>query len=285
MTDMDPSVGPRPPGAGVDRRRLLFGILPAAALLAAGCGGSGSDERGARADSDERGGRGNRPGDGSPLALVYNGPQGCSGCAPSVADLLRRAPQPFRVTYVGPGTGVPLTADALADAQLYVQPGGGADLERTWRDLRGSANAVRDWVRGGGSYLGLCFGAYLAGRNPGFDLLPGDTDGYIDLPDTTIHHQRDTVVPVTWRDKKRHMYFQDGPAFLLDEDADADVLATYPNGSAAVVVAPYGKGRVGVSGPHPEADRSWYAEKGLRNPDGVRFDLAHELVGATAGRR
>ncbi|WP_225881997.1 BPL-N domain-containing protein [Streptomyces aureocirculatus] len=67
---------------------------------------------------------------------------------------------------MGPGTGTPLTAAALADAQLYVQPGGGADLEGTWRHLRASAGAVRDWVRDGGSYLGLCFGAYLAGRNP-----------------------------------------------------------------------------------------------------------------------
>ncbi|MFE1932196.1 BPL-N domain-containing protein [Streptomyces sp. NPDC059474] len=260
-----PNVG-QPP-ATVGRRRLLLGVLPAAAALA-GCGRSSADER-----SDQ-----------PPLALVYRGPQGCPDCAPTIATLLRQAPQPFRVRYVGPGTRVPLTAEALADAQLYVQPGGGSDLDGAWRDLRGSAKMMRDWVREGGSYLGLCFGAYLAGRNPGFDLLPGDTDGYIDLPDTTVHDQRDTVVPVKWRGKQRHMYFQDGPAFLLDKAADADVLATYPNGAAAVVVAPYGKGRVGVSGPHPEADRSWYENAGLKNPDGVRPDLAHELIDRTVGR-
>ncbi len=80
------------------------------------------------------------------------------------------------------------------------------------------------------------------------------------------------------------MYFQDGPAMLLDSGADATVLAIYDNGTAAVVVAPYGKERFGVSGPHPEADESWYADKGLTNPDGVRFDLAYELIDATAGR-
>lgn len=129
-------------------------------------------------------------------------PSSC-GCAPTIASLLRRAPQPFRGTYVGPGTGVPLTAGVLADAQLYVQPGGGSDLDGVWRVLRGSAGTMRDWVRGGGSYLGLCFGGYLAGRNPGFDLLPGDTNGYIDLPNTTIRDDRDTVVPVKWRGKRR----------------------------------------------------------------------------------
>jgi glutamine amidotransferase-like uncharacterized protein len=81
------------------------------------------------------------------------------------------------------------------------------------------------------------------------------------------------------------MYFQDGPAFRLDNAAGATILATYPDGPAAVVVAPYGKGRVGVSGPHPEADESWYEEKGLTNPDGIRFDLAYQLIEATIGRR
>ena len=262
MPSGDPSV--------LDRRRLLFGLVPAVAL-AAGC---------ARADTASA----PAPSQPKPRALVYNGPQGCPDCAPAIADLLRQAPQPFDVSYVGPGTGTPLTAAALAAAQLYVQPGGGSDLNAAWRDLKGSANAVRDWVRGGGSYLGLCFGGYLAGRDPGFDLLPGDTRAYTDTPDATVPDERDTVVPVTWNGKPRHMYFQDGPAFLLDDGADATVLATYPNGTAAVVVARYGKGRVGVSGPHPEADESWYEDTDLTNPDGVRLDLAYELLAATTGR-
>ncbi|MFD9894689.1 BPL-N domain-containing protein [Amycolatopsis sp. NPDC059027] len=267
MRGRESDTGHRP--SIVDRRRLLFGILPAAALLAAGC---------ARSEAGERD-------DEPPLALVYGGPQGCPACAPAIATLLRQAPRPFRVEYVGPGTENPLTGAALAEAQLYVQPGGGADLDGTWRHLRDSAGLIRDWVRDGGNYLGLCFGAYLAGREPGFDLLPGDTRGYTDTPGASVPDGRDTVVRVDWQGKPRHMYFQDGPAVLLDKGADATVLATYPNGTAAVVVAPYGKGRVGVSGPHPEADASWYAEKGLGNPDGVQFDLAYELIEATAGRR
>ncbi|WP_431955768.1 BPL-N domain-containing protein [Nocardia lijiangensis] len=251
----------------VDRRRLLAGVLPAAALLAAACGGPNTSEPSAQ----------------EPLALIYSGPQGCPACAPTMAALLRRAPHPFRVQYVGPDAEVPLTAATLADAQLYVQPGGGADLQGAWQVLSSSAEMIRDWVRDGGSYLGLCFGGYLAGRNPGFALLPGDTGGYIDSPGASVPDDRDTVIAVSWRGKPRHMYFQDGPAFFLDDGADATVLATYPNGMAAAVVARYGKGVVGVCGPHPEADESWYAEKGLTNPDGVRFDLAYELIEAITG--
>ncbi|GAA2795406.1 BPL-N domain-containing protein [Crossiella cryophila] len=258
-----------PSQSTVDRRRLLFGLLPAAALLAAGCAQPKTEQPPAQPPSTP-----------PPLALVYNGPQGCTDCAPAVATLLRNAPRPYRVEFV-----TAPTAAALAGAQLYVQPGGGADLDGTWRQLKGSAGVIRDWVRGGGSYLGLCFGAYLAGRDPGFDLLPGDTEGYAGSPGSTVPDDRHTVIKVDWQGKSRHMYFQDGPTFVLAANATATVLASYPNGKPAVLVAPFGKGRVGVSGPHPEADESWYAEHGLRNPDGVRLDLAHELIEATTGGR
>jgi glutamine amidotransferase-like uncharacterized protein len=75
------------------------------------------------------------------------------------------------------------------------------------------------------------------------------------------------------------MYFQDGPAFLLDRGAtDVIVLATYTNGKIAALVAPYGKGKVGVSGPHPEATAAWYEASHLVNPEGVRTALGHDLI-------
>ncbi|MEV0266928.1 BPL-N domain-containing protein [Streptomyces sp. NPDC050617] len=252
------------------RRPLVFiAALVSAALLVAGCASSSSAE--AR-QPDER-----------PLAVIYDGPQGCDDCAPAVAKVLREAPQGYRIKFVK----APLKASDLAGAKLYVQPGGGADLERTWQDLKGSADVLRTWVREGGSYLGLCFGAYLAGRDPGFGLLPGDAGGYTDSRGAVVDDDRDTVLKVAWRGKPRHMYFQDGPVFYFDRGADAkgvEVLATYPgNNLPAVAVARYGKGRVGVSGPHPEADASWYERAGLNNPDGVRPDLAYDLIKATTG--
>lgn len=219
-----------------------------------------------------------------PLALIYNGPQGCDDCAPTIASVLRKAKRPFRVAYVGPGTGRELNADILRQATLYVQPGGGSDLETTWNDLEPAADDLRAWVKAGGSYLGLCFGAYLAGSNPGLGLLPGDTFGWAGSEGSTVPDDRDTVIPVTWRGSERHMYFQDGPGFRLKKSADATVLATYPNGVPAALVATYGKGRVGVSGPHPEATRTWYENADLENPDGYRLDLAHDLIEATVGK-
>jgi hypothetical protein len=48
-----------------------------------------------------------------------------------------------------------------------------------------------------------------------------------------------------------------------------------------VLVTKYGEGKVGVSGPHPEADYSWYEDEGLENPDGYSTDMIYELITAT----
>ncbi len=247
------------------RRNLLGLALPvgAAVLAQAGC----SADRAAH----------------GPLALVYRGPASSPGCPEAAAALLRGSPERFRVRYCGPQGDVPVTAAALAAAQLYVQPGGGQDLDGAWRAIRPFADPLRAWLRGGGRYLGICMGAYLAGRDPGLGLLPGDTNGYVGSRGSTTTTARDTVISVRWRGRQRHMYFQDGPYFILDRGAAASVLATYDNGTPAAVVTRYGRGRVGVVGPHPEADASWYADYDLTNPDGVRFDLGYDLVRTLMG--
>src|SRR5690606_15367702 len=112
------------------------------------------------------------------LALVHRGPAAAPGCPEAVADLLRRSRWGLDVTYVGPREPLALGPDALARAVLYAQPGGG-QLRPAYRRLRRHARVIRAFVRGGGRYLGFCLGGYLAGRSPGFALLPGDTDQYI----------------------------------------------------------------------------------------------------------
>jgi len=249
----------------MDRRRLLIGAagVGAAGLLA----GLGSVAISALIKDP-------------PLALVYRGPAACSGCAEAVAALLRSTPTGFRTEFCGPDEEYDISAKALAGAAVYAQPGGG-NVRSAWRRLRRHAEDIRDFVAAGGSYLGFCLGAYLAGSDPGFALFPGQVDRYIDTDGASVQDTSDTTVPVQWRGKSRTMYFQDGPIFRLRPDAPATVLARYDTGAPAAVAAGYGAGRVGVVGPHPEADRSWYRGAGLTNPDGIQFDLGHDLVEST----
>lgn len=140
--------------------------------------------------------------------------------------------------------------------------------------MRKWTSNIRFYVASGGRYIGFCLGAYLAGRDPGFELLPSgmDTDQYITSPGASITHDKDTIVKVDWlygppTEESPHfgvgrwLFFQDGA--LVDVNsaegpADVKVLGRYSsNGAIAAVLSPYGKGWVGIIGPHPEADQSW----------------------------
>jgi glutamine amidotransferase-like uncharacterized protein len=216
-----------------------------------------------------------------PVALVYRGPASVPGCPEAVAALLESSRWRFDVRYVGPAEETTLDPDALAGATLYAQPGG-ATLRRGYRHLRHRRAAIRQFIDTGGRYLGFCLGGYLAGSSPGFGLLPGDADRYIASAAATVGSDEDSLIQVCWRGRPRTLFFQDGPYFRLRPEADATVLATYPNGTIAALVTGFGSGRVGVVGPHPEATDDWYADAALV-VDRLGADLGHDLVDAVMG--
>jgi glutamine amidotransferase-like uncharacterized protein len=199
-------------------------------------------------------------------ALVYRGPAACEECPEALADLLRSAGWGFEVEYVGDDEVLDLSADTLAAAALYAQPGGGNSVKRAYRQMKRSADPLREYIRTGGRYLGVCMGGYLAGHWRGFCLLPEDTDQFITSPGASVTHAEDTLVDVDWRGRRHRMFFQDGPVFRLPAvtPAGVTVLARYAsNGEVAAMVAPFGRGKVGVCGPHPEAPDEWYEAHGL----------------------
>jgi glutamine amidotransferase-like uncharacterized protein len=217
----------------------------------------------------------------APLALVYRGKAAKpTACSDAVAALLAASPHGFDVRFVGRKEELQLTSDVLAQAALYAQPGGG-ELGPAYRRMRRHRDLIRSYVAAGGRYLGFCLGGYLAGATPGFALLPGDTDQYVRTRGATVRTTGDTLVEVGWRRRRRYLYFQDGPVFRLDRSAtDVDVLARYPNGELAALVAPFGAGRLGVVGPHPEATPDWYRDSGLADPDPRHAELGHDLIDA-----
>ncbi|MCU1680675.1 MAG: hypothetical protein JWQ81_1414 [Amycolatopsis sp.] len=222
-------------------------------------------------------------GHGKPVALVYRGPASLRGCPEAVAELLESSDHGFDVRYVGPKERLSIDAETLSGATLYAQPGGGS-LDHGYKHLRRHRADIRSFVRSGGRYLGFCLGGYLAGATPGFDLLPGDTDQYIASRSATVHSEDNAVVEVTWRGRRRTLFFQDGPLFELDAGASATVLATYPNKTIAALVTKFGSGRVGVVGPHPEATADWFSDVGLAVPGTLGLDLGLDLVDAVMNR-
>lgn len=212
---------------------------------------------------------------------MYRGPAAGEDCPEAAATLVATSSWNFEVEFVGPKERIRLSDVDLQSVDLYVQPGGGHSVQRAYRKVKRHRSKIRRYVGGGGRYLGICMGGYLAAHWRGFGLTPTDADQYITSDHASVTTDRDTVVEVVWRGTRRYMFFQDGPLFETHPVSPGDVLATYAsNGMPAALVAPFGTGKVGVCGPHPEASGSWYAEHGLINPDGVRFDLGHDLIDA-----
>lgn len=131
-------------------------------------------------------------------------------------------------------------------------------------------SAVRDFVSNGGCYIGFCLGGYMAGHDPGYSLIPAgdDVSDEIDEPNAQVKDDDDTIIQVDWTfstgkkagtpEKKRWVYFQDGPVFTLGDHSPAKVLARYSsNGDVAALLNPFGKGWVANVGPHPEANQDW----------------------------
>lgn len=204
-----------------------------------------------------------------PLALVYRGKASLPGCPEAAARALASSPYRFRIRFGKP------TREKLRGVALYCQPGGD-ELEPAWRRLRKHADPVRDFVNGGGRYLGFCLGGYLAGDDPGFGLLEETTDTYVGTPGCEVADDDSHVIDVTWAGRRRSIYFQDGCRFT--PGPRTEVVARYANGLPAAVVSPFGAGRVAVSGPHPEATDDWFADEDLPPLALPTDDLAHDLI-------
>lgn len=81
------------------------------------------------------------------------------------------------------------------------------------------------------------------------------------------------------------IYFQGGPAFTVEAGPDDTILARYSNGRVAAGFFGFGRGAVGVTGPHPEAPLSWYTDAGLDVLSLLPHQACMDLVTTTLARR
>ena len=152
---------------------------------------------------------------------------------------------------------------------------------------------IREYVAGGGVFLGVCAGAYYAAtimvwegeaRDGALGLLDGRAVG----PEPRLASWG-RPTPVTLREpggaghgpgETVELYYLDGPYFLPDDPEAVEVLARYQvNGEAAIVASDFGAGRVVLMGPHPELGRD--EESGafdLEGGGGARWDWLHALL-------
>jgi glutamine amidotransferase-like uncharacterized protein len=112
---------------------------------------------------------------------------------------------------------------------------------------------LRNAVRGGVNYLGICAGGLLAGKADcnSLNLTSGVKFNFYSIFNQGIHK---AAVPITCVNTPviEH-YWEDGPEFT----GWGHVAGTYPDGTPAIVEGTFGQGLVILCGVHPEAPESW----------------------------
>jgi hypothetical protein len=173
--------------------------------------------------------------------------------------------------------------DWFDDVEMIAVPGGLGDASKFSMIMRWHIPVIRDFILNrGGRYLGICMGAYWAGKEY-LDILDNrDCVQYLARPKTDTRRPHAKHLEVTWKDEKEKMFWYDGCSIV--GSGRFDVVARYGNGD---VMAGY-QDRIGLIGSHPEAQKHWYTEyswmKKVWNGDiekknhGLLLDFVEELM-------
>ena len=140
------------------------------------------------------------------------------------------------------------------DVDMVVFPGGMGDSDSYNTVLKNNKDVVVDFVTRGGKYLGICMGAYWAGKDY-FNILDKvDAVQYIRRPNACTRRPHAKNMPVVWRNQPCNMFFYDGCALVGGEMSPYEIVATYSNGDNMAII----QNRIGLIGCHPESEQFWY---------------------------
>ena len=177
-----------------------------------------------------------------------------------------------------------LSGAAFKNQSIFIMPGG-ADLPYAAK-LNGTGNAnIRRFVEQGGTYLGICAGAYYGCRAIEFHkgradeicenraLAFTDAVAYGSLPDIAPYYDNTLRTAAITRIQgtdgtPMSTYYHGGCAFRLGDD-DTSILARYTEidgNPAAIIARRVGAGRVILSGVHLEATAEFLSEHTENSP-------------------
>ena len=140
------------------------------------------------------------------------------------------------------------------DVDMVAFPGGFGDSDSYDNILKNNKDIVVDFVARGGKYLGICMGAYWAGKDY-FNILDKvDAVQYIKRPGACTRRPHAKNMPVMWRGQSYNMFFYDGCAMVGGDMSPYETIATYSNGDNMAII----QNRIGLIGCHPESEQFWY---------------------------
>ena len=161
------------------------------------------------------------------------------------------------------------------DVDLVCFPGGIGDADTYDHMFKYHESSVRQHIKNGGRFLGICMGAYWADKYF-FDIVDGfEAKQYIRRPNTCTKRYYSKAVECNWQGDTDRFFFYDGPAFIGDE-SKFETIARYTNGDPAAVI----QNKIGLIGPHLEAEEYWYSKPYLHKHwhQGRHHKLLREFV-------
>ncbi|HTE05633.1 MAG TPA: BPL-N domain-containing protein [Planctomycetota bacterium] len=204
-----------------------------------------------------------------PPVLLFNG----SGTSPDDVVAIESLLEQSQISYSTADSAQldEMSAARLHACRLIIVPGG--DFARIGTGLEEDTTArLRGAVQDGVNYLGICAGAFFAGRSPcnGLDLTSGVQFGFYSAEARGI---RRTAVAISGAGTPTlDQYWEDGPELT----GWGAVVGRYPDGTPAVVQGPSGDGWVILSGVHPEAPESWLG--GMKFTTSTSADRAYAVT-------
>lgn len=142
------------------------------------------------------------------------------------------------------------------DVDVVCFPGGLGDSDSWDYLMPQNIEAINRFVKQGGKYLGICMGAYWAGKHY-FNFLENcHAVQYIRRPGTDTRRPHAKAQSIMWQGQHTKMFFYDGCSLVGPGIANSEVWATYPNGDAMALI----QNNIGVIGCHPESEQFWYNE-------------------------
>jgi len=135
---------------------------------------------------------------------------------------------------------------------LIAVPGGIGNSDSFDTVLKHNSKAVIKYIKNGGRYLGICMGAYWAGKHY-FNILDNiDTVQYIKRPGTDTRRPHAKNIKINWNGSDTKMFFYDGCAVV--GNGSYQTVATYANGDPMAII----QKNIGLIGCHPESEKFWY---------------------------
>lgn len=209
-------------------------------------------------------------------AIVYGGPGSCpEGCTDAAVTVTRLAG--FDPLVVTPDTFHP---SLLEGVKVWVQPGGkaGQASNAMGSEMR---EQIKTFIHNGGGYVGFCAGAFIATKKvgtssvTGLGIIPGTTKLYRQSSGNI------SIQAMLRPQGVRYWYWEGGPRFVFSntEFKSVKVTSRYKVGNyIGGIDTTYGKGRVSVTGLHPEAPKWWSDDVNMIDPDGDDNQEAADMI-------